>query len=97
MKKTALILTIATIALFLFGALLFGVLLNAIYGDNDGWATLILAIYAYIGLIALVVLTIPFIIILIKVGLKQVKLYFYTHLAFAALIIAMLTVVALTA
>lgn len=97
MKQIALILSIVTIALFLFGAIIFGVCLNEIYGVNNDWATLILAIYAYMGLIAVIVLTIPFVIILIKEGMNQVKLYFYTHIAFAALVIAMLTVVALTA
>lgn len=97
MKKIALILAIVTTVLFLFGALIFGVCLFEIYGSNNDWATLILAIYAYMGLIALVILTIPFILILIKEGMKQVKLYFYTHIVFAALIIAMVTVVAITA
>lgn len=92
MKKTTLILSIVTLGLALFEAILFGVTLNAIYGLNDSWGNLILMIFAVGGLFAAVILTLPFFFILKKEGMNQVKFYFYTHIGFFILVIAMFIV-----
>ena len=97
MKKTVLILSIVTLGLALFEAILFGVTINEIYSLNNGWANLVLMIFAVGGLFAAVILTLPFIFILKKGGMKQVKFYFYTHLGFFVLVIAMFVVRLLSA
>ena len=92
MKKTTLILSIVTLGLALFEAILFGVTLSRINDSSDGWANLVLMIFAVGGLFATVILTLPFIFILKKEGMNQVKFYFYTHIGFFILVIAMFIV-----
>ncbi len=88
MIKVAKVLGYINLAILsLMGAFFIQFLIDSASGN--GWALLGLVIIGLMFSIVSFILTIPFIIIIIKIGYNTAKLYSYTHTAMLVLSIAM--------
>lgn len=62
--------------------------MNALGTSNDGWVLFGFLLIGIIFAIATIILTIPFLIILLKVKYTNMKLYFYAHMLLVAVTVA---------
>lgn len=63
--------------------------MNALGTSNDGWVLFGFLLIGIIFSIGTVILTIPFLIVLIKVKYTNMKLYFYAHMLLVALTVSL--------
>jgi len=63
--------------------------MNALGASNDGWVLFGFLLISIIISIGTVILTIPFLIVLIKVKYTNMKLYFYAHMLLVALTVSL--------
>ncbi len=92
MKKAVLILTI--IDWLILGFLLYfaGSIIVTVANNNDGWATLALAVVSLYSFFGMIILCIPMVILVKKLTLKETKIYFYSTLGNVLLTVIMFSI-----
>lgn len=92
MKKTTKVLSIVNSVIIVSMIVLLGVYFYEVYNTNNGWSALGFYFISLLFLLTALLLTIPMIYFVIKIGFKNIRYYAYSHLSLILLCIIMLII-----